>query len=124
MAIQQGDDISYYPKGLTTLRSPDQLLVVGEPEELVAFQDLMLGRCQISPGSSHWVSLAAESPLVGMQLAAIQTEYNVVVRAVRRHGKLYNPVDNAMKFQPQDLLLLTGEDDLIEEVATLATLNG
>lgn len=124
MAIQQGDDISYYPKGLTTLRSPDRLHVVGEPEELTAFQDLMLGRCQITPESSHWVSLAAESPLVGMQPAAIQTEYNVVVRAVRRHGKLYNPVDNAMNFQPEDVLLFTGEDDRIEEVATLATLNG
>jgi len=124
MAIKQGDDLSYYPKGLTTLRSPDRLLVVGEPEELAAFRDLMLGRSTISQGYSHWVSLAAESPLVGMQPAEIQSTYNVVVRALRRHGKLYNPVDNAIEFQPEDVLLLTGEGDRIEQVATKATLNG
>ena len=123
MAIQQGNDTLYYPKGHTTLRSPDKLLVVGELEELTAFRDLMVGSCAIGRGLSRWVSLAANSTLVGITPRDLCNQSRVVVQAIRRHGKLYNPVDEAMQLEVGDLLLLRGEGDRLERVAIAATVS-
>ena len=122
MAIQQGNDIDYYPKGQTTLRSGDKLLVVGERTEVAAFYDLMKGRADFSQGYNRWVTLAEESTLVGLKPRELQQQYDVVVQSIRRQGKLYNCVDDAMVLQPEDCILLRGEIDRAKKVAKLATL--
>ena len=122
MAIQQGDDINYYPKGQTTLRSGDKLLVVGERTEVAAFYDLMKGRADFSQGYNRWVTLTEESTLIGLKPGELQQQYDVVVQSIRRHGKLYNSVDDAMALQPEDCILLRGEIDRAKKVAKLATL--
>ncbi|MBE9041435.1 sodium:calcium exchanger, partial [Oscillatoriales cyanobacterium LEGE 11467] len=123
MAIQQGDDVNYYPKGQTTLRSGDKLLVVGERPEVAAFYDLMKGRADFRQGYNRWVTLAEESTLVGLKATELQQQYDVVVQSIRRHGKLYRSVDDAMALQPEDCILLRGEVDRATKVAKLATQN-
>ncbi|HAX88814.1 MAG TPA: sodium:calcium exchanger [Cyanobacteria bacterium UBA11370] len=123
MAIQQKDETLYYPKGRTVLKAGDRLLVVGEREELTAFRDVIMGRCMIGKGYNHWVTLAADSTLVGIKPIDIQRQYNVVIQAVRRHGKLYNSVDEIRELQPTDYLLLSGERDRVEQVTQLAVLD-
>jgi len=116
MAIQQGDDLLYYPKNKMTLRSGDRLLVVGKPEEIAAFRDLVAGRSALAEGISHWLTLSHTSNLIHLTPRAIWDNYQVVIQAVRRHGKLYNPVDAAMQLEAEDCLLLRGESDRIQEV--------
>ncbi|MBP0029441.1 cation:proton antiporter [Roseofilum sp. Guam] len=115
MAIQQGDDRVYYPKNKMTLRSGDQLLVVGKPEEILAFRDLVEGRSALAEGISHWLTLSELSPLIMLTPRDIWQKYQVVIQAVRRHGKLYNPVDSAMQLEADDCLLLRGESDRIQD---------
>ncbi|NEN94944.1 MAG: sodium:calcium exchanger [Moorea sp. SIO3I7] len=111
LTIQQGNDIVHYPQGKMTLRSGDRLLVVGEPEELAAFRDWIESRSFLSEGSKHWVTLVENSSLVGMKPMDLQNQYNVIVQALRRQGKLYNPVDEAGVLQVGDCVLLSGEWD-------------
>lgn len=120
MAIQQGNETLYYPKGQTVLRGGDRLLVVGEREELAAFRDVVIGRCLIGKGYNYWVTLGEDSMLVGIKPHQIQRQYNVEIQAVRRHGKLYSSLDEIRELQPTDYLLLSGERDRVEEVAQLA----
>ncbi|HBB31799.1 MAG TPA: sodium:calcium exchanger [Cyanobacteria bacterium UBA9273] len=120
MAMQKADQTLYYPKGKTILNSGDRLLAVGEREELAAFRDLIVGRCTFGQGYSQWVTLAENSMLVGIKPTDIQRQYNLVVQAIRRQGKLYNGVDDTMELQPKDYLLLRGESDRLEQFAKLA----
>ncbi|NEP37652.1 TrkA C-terminal domain-containing protein, partial [Moorena sp. SIO3B2] len=62
-------------------------------------------------GSKHWVTLVENSSLVGMKPIDLQHQYNVMVQALRRQGKLYNPVDEAGVLQVGDCVLLSGEWD-------------
>jgi CPA2 family monovalent cation:H+ antiporter-2 len=120
MAIQKGDDTHYYPNGKTGLNVKDKLLVMGENEELSAFRDLMRGRALVGQGDRHWVTLADESPLLETTPAQLEHQYEVEVRAVRRHGKLDYSVNREMLLQPGDCLLLQGERDRANAVAKLA----
>lgn len=120
MAIQKGDEIMYYPPAKTVFHPRDRLLVVGERDELAAFQVLMQNQGMIRGGYHHWVTLAKNSTLVGMKLAEFHRRYNVQVQAVRRKGKLDYAVEPAMKLQPEDSLLLRGERDSTLKVAQLA----
>ncbi|NEP02230.1 MAG: sodium:calcium exchanger [Symploca sp. SIO2E9] len=45
MGIKRGNQTFYYPKSETTLHSADRLLVVGEREEVIAFQDWIESQC-------------------------------------------------------------------------------
>ncbi|WP_017661599.1 cation:proton antiporter domain-containing protein [Baaleninema simplex] len=119
MAIEQGDDMFYYPKGQTTLRTGDRLLVVGKPEEVLAFYEVLEGRRSIDGGYNHWVTLTDTSPLVGMTPNGIYNDYQTQVKAVRRHGKLYS-VDDDIELESGDCCLLSGDPERAEYVAELA----
>ncbi|MDJ1182524.1 cation:proton antiporter [Roseofilum casamattae] len=119
MAIQQGDDLLYYPKKQITLRSGDQLLVVGEPDEINAFRDLVEGRCLLAEGVSHWLILSDRSALVNLTPNQIWYQYQVAIQAIRRHGKLYHPVDGAMHLEIEDCLLLRADGDRLQQVIGL-----
>ena len=119
MAIQHNNDVLYYPTPQTMLHSQDCLLAVGEAEELDAFRILMMGRGTISGGYHHWVTVAENSPLIGKTVGDLHTEYQAMVQALRRQGKLKFGIDSAMPLQPEDCILLQGESDRILEVAKL-----
>ncbi|MGC9504149.1 cation:proton antiporter [Baaleninema sp.] len=119
MAIEQGNDTLFYPKGQTTLRTGDRLLVVGKPEEVLAFYEVLEGRRSIDGGYNHWVTLTDTSPLVGMTPNGIYNDYQTQVKAVRRHGKLYS-VDDDIELESGDCCLLSGDPERAEYVAELA----
>ncbi|WP_088240234.1 cation:proton antiporter [Calothrix rhizosoleniae] len=119
MAIQHNNDVLYYPTPQTRLHSQDCLLAVGEAEEMVAFHSLMMGRGTISGGYHHWVTVGENSPLIGKTVGDLHTEYQAIVQALRRQGKLKFGIDRAMALQPEDCILLQGESDRILEVAKL-----
>ncbi|MDJ0675922.1 MAG: cation:proton antiporter [Calothrix sp. MO_167.B42] len=121
MAIQQNNDVLYYPTPETMLHSQDCLLAVGKTEELAAFQTLMMGRGTISGGYHHWVTVVKDSPLIGKTAGDLHAEYHAMVQALRRQGKLKFGIDTAMTLQPEDCILLQGESDRILEVAKLLT---
>jgi monovalent cation:H+ antiporter-2, CPA2 family len=121
MAIQTGDETLYYPTAKTILKGHDRLLAAGKRDELAAFRDLALGRCTIGEGYHHWVTVTENSTLVGKTLADLHLEYQVMVQAIRRHGKLDYGVNGEMKLQPGDCLLLQGESDRTSQVEKLAT---
>jgi CPA2 family monovalent cation:H+ antiporter-2 len=80
----------------------------------------MRGRALVGQGDRHWVTLADESPLLETTPAQLEQQYEVEVRAVRRHGKLDYSVNREMSLQPGDCLLLQGERDRAQTVAQLA----
>ncbi len=121
MAIQHNNDVLYYPTPQTRLHSQDCLLAVGEAEEIDAFHSLMMGRGTISGGYHHWVTVGENSSLIGKTVGDLHTEYQAMVQALRRQGKLKFGIDSAMILQPEDRILLQGESDRILEVAKLLT---
>ncbi|MEB3179327.1 MAG: cation:proton antiporter [Nostocaceae cyanobacterium] len=119
MAIEKSDETLYYPTAQTILNARDRLLAVGEKPEVGALRALILGKCVIN-GFHQWVIVAEDSTLVGMRIEELQRAYSVRVQAVRRHGKLDYAVDNAMKLESGDCLLLEGEQERAEVVEKLA----
>lgn len=122
MAIRRRDSVRYYPSATTQLQVEDTVLVVGKPEEVAAFHDLTSGRRPIGQGNNRWVTLSGESPLVGRQRRDLESEYDVIVQALRRHGKLYRQVEESVNFLAEDCLLLSGDRDRLEGVKNLAQL--
>lgn len=120
MAIRRGENIQYYPSAKTQLQAGDSLLVVGKPEEVAAFHNLSNGRSAMSKGYNRWVTLTEESSLVGLKPRDLESEYEVTIQALRRHGKLYNEVNNTLKLLPEDCLLFNGLRDQVERVENLA----
>lgn len=120
MAIRRSDNVRYYPSATTQLQAGDTVLVVGKPEEVAAFHDLTSGRCLVGEGYNLWVTLTAESPLVGLQRGDLESDYDVILQALRRQGKLYRQVEESVKFLAEDCLLLSGVRDRIEGVEKLA----
>lgn len=120
MAIRRADAMQFYPSAKTKMQAGDQLLVVGKPDEVAAFNDLTTGRCTRGEGYHHWVTLTEESSLVGLQPSDLESQYEVTLQALRRQGKLYNEVNNSLKLLPEDCLLLNGIRQRVERVEKLA----
>jgi monovalent cation:H+ antiporter-2, CPA2 family len=114
MAIQTGDETLYYPDAKTDLNAGDRLLAVGDWDELMMNQGMIKGAYH------HWVTLAQDSTLLGMKIADLHNQYNLLVQAVRRQGKLDYKVDPGMELHHGDCLLLQGERNFTLEVAKLA----
>ncbi|MDJ0737315.1 MAG: cation:proton antiporter [Nostocaceae cyanobacterium] len=120
MAITKDGETIYYPTPQTILSSQDRLLAVGESEELAAFHTLMKGRGMTRGGYHHWVTVVEDSTLLGKNLADLQLQYDVMVQAVRRQGKLDYGIEQTRKLEPEDCILLQGESDRVLSVAKLA----
>ncbi|HIK26593.1 MAG: cation:proton antiporter [Oscillatoriaceae bacterium SKW80] len=113
MAIRRssGEEIDY-PDPQTTLYADDRLLVVGESEELAAFEQLAKGEVAIPPESSscQWLTIPDKSPAVGKTLGELDLlrQQEVVVQAIRREGKFIRFPDENTDLQAGDRLLLCG----------------
>jgi CPA2 family monovalent cation:H+ antiporter-2 len=113
MAIQRsgGEELDY-PNGQTLLQTGDRLLIVGEPDELVAFSELAKGEAAV-PGqntSCQWLLVPDDSQVVGKTLAElhIRRQFGVLVQAIRREGKFINFPHGGSDLQAGDRLLLCG----------------
>ncbi len=113
MAIQRegGEEVDY-PDAKTMLQPGDRLLVVGEPEELAAFDELANGKVMVPTenASCQWLLLPETSPVVGKTLAEvhIRRQFGVLVQAIRREGRFIGFPDGNSDLQVGDRLLLCG----------------
>ncbi|MBD1995788.1 cation:proton antiporter [Leptolyngbya sp. FACHB-541] len=113
MAIRraEGEELDY-PDSQTALKPGDRLLVVGESDELGAFDELAKGEMPVPTKalSCQWVMLSANSPIVGKTLSDLNLsrEYEVQVQAIRREGKFLRFPDGSADLQAGDRLLLCG----------------
>lgn len=113
MAIRraEGEELDY-PDSQTALEPGDRLLVVGESDELGAFDELAKGEMPVPTKalSCQWVMLSSNSPIVGKTLSDLNLsrEYEVQVQAIRREGKFLRFPDGSADLQAGDRLLLCG----------------
>ncbi|MBW4678708.1 MAG: cation:proton antiporter [Microcoleus vaginatus WJT46-NPBG5] len=113
MAIRRssGAEIDY-PDSHTTLLADDRLLVVGEPEELAAFAQLVKGEVAVprESMSCQWLTVPDSSPVVGIALSELDLRrlHGVQVQAIRREGKFIRFPNGETNFQAGDRLLLCG----------------
>jgi CPA2 family monovalent cation:H+ antiporter-2 len=113
MAIQRstGEEMDY-PDAKTILQKGDRLLIVGQPEELAALDDLAKGKAAIPTenASCQWLLVPDHSHVVGKTLSElhIRRQFGVLIQAIRREGKFINFPDGNSDLQAGDRLLLCG----------------
>ncbi|EKQ67293.1 Kef-type K+ transport system, membrane component [Leptolyngbyaceae cyanobacterium JSC-12] len=113
MAIQRADGEEMdYPDAKTSLQEGDRLLIVGQPEEIAAFDELAKGKAAVPTenASCQWLLVPENSPVVGKTLAElhIRRQFGVLVQAIRREGKFIAFPDGESDLQSGDRLLLCG----------------
>ena len=106
-----GEEVDY-PNAQTILLEGDRLLVVGESEEVAAFDELAKGKAAVPEENMpcHWVVVPADSPVVGQAVSKldIHRRCGVQVKAIRRDGKFLRFPERKMDLQARDHLLLCG----------------
>lgn len=113
IAIRRNSDEELdYPEGKVLLQAGDRLLIVAEPDELAAFDELAQGKAAV-PGenaSCQWLLVPPDSPVVGktLQEVHIRRQFGVLVQAIRREGKFIGFPDGQSDLQAGDRLLLCG----------------
>ncbi|MBW4550804.1 MAG: cation:proton antiporter [Aphanocapsa sp. GSE-SYN-MK-11-07L] len=123
--LRDGGEELDYPNHQTLLKLGDRLLVVGQPEERLAFRELMEGKVTLPVENSacQWLSLPFDSTAVGKTLAdlSISSQYRVLVQAIRREGKFMRFPSDQTDLQAGDRLLLCGAADDLPIVSDLLT---
>lgn len=108
---RSGEEMDY-PDAKTLLEAGDRILVVGEANELAAFDELAKGEAAVPTenASCQWLLVPEDSPVVGKTLAElhIRRQYGVLVQAIRREGKFIGFPEGASDLQSGDRLLLCG----------------
>lgn len=131
MAIRRADGEQVdYPDSQTVLQVGDRLLLVGEAEEIAAFDDLAKGGVPVLTKtlSCQWLVIPNGSPVIGKTLADLNLsrEYEVQVQAIRREGRFIRFPDGTADLQGGDRLLLCGTtvnlNQLCEWLAPLPSL--
>ncbi len=119
-----GEEVDY-PDGSTTLEEGDRCLVVGEAEELAAFDELAKGEAAVpKQGSScQWLMVPSASPIAGKTLAELDVyrQYAVRVQAIRREGKFIGLPEGTTDVQMGDRLLLCGNPDALSQIVRWVT---
>jgi CPA2 family monovalent cation:H+ antiporter-2 len=104
-----GEEIDY-PNAGTILHGDDRLLVVGDSEELAAFEQLAKGEVAVPTGHSscQWLTVPDSCLAAGKTLSELDLGrlYGVQVQAIRREGKF-------IRFPQGDASLLAGDCLLI-----------
>ncbi|MEM9154094.1 MAG: cation:proton antiporter [Cyanobacteria bacterium J06642_2] len=118
MAISQNNTTTYYPQH-HQLDAGDRLLVVGRAPEVQAFRDLATGRVIFAEDEYRsWLTLAESSPLVGLSPGQVSYQFDLAVRAVRRHGTLHAAAETIARLQAGDCVLLEGKPDILPSLAS------
>lgn len=113
MAIRRAGGLTIdYPESLTTLEQGDRLLIVGETDEVAAFDQLARGEAAVpsTNSSCQWLQVPSESPLIGKTLLELelQQRYKITIQTIRRDGKLIRFPEPDTEIQNGDRLLLCG----------------
>ncbi|MCD8487101.1 cation:proton antiporter [Kamptonema cortianum] len=121
MAIRRAGGLELdYPEPQTSIEQGDRLLVVGESEELVAFEQLTKGEATVPPASQscQWIKIPPQSHVVGQQLwqLHIRRDYGIEIQAIRRDGKFIRFPGGGADLQAGDLVLLCGNYQNIHKV--------
>lgn len=113
MAIRRsgGQEVDY-PNQQTVLEAGDRLLLVGEADEMIAFDELAKGEAAVREENMlcHWIMVPENSPVVGQTVSKLelQRQCGMKVQAVRRDGKFLRFPDSGIGLQARDQLLLCG----------------
>ncbi|WP_013322893.1 cation:proton antiporter [Gloeothece verrucosa] len=113
MAIERssGEKMDY-PNSQTVINEGDNLLLVGEPDELAGFEDLAKGDVAIPTENACclWLLVSKNSPVIGKTLAEldIPQRFGVLIQAIRREGKYIRFPEGSKDIQGGDHLLLCG----------------
>lgn len=113
MAIRRssGEEMDY-PNNQTLLEAGDELLIVGEPDELAGFDDLAKGEVAVpnENASCQWLLVPENSSIVGKTLEELdlRREFGILVQAIRRKEKFIRFPSGENDIQAGDLLLLCG----------------
>jgi monovalent cation:H+ antiporter-2, CPA2 family len=106
-----GEEITY-PDGRAFLLDGDRCLVVGSPEEKVAFEQLIRGEIAlpVTTAPCQWLVIPPDSLAVGESLQDLDfsRQYGVTLRALRREGRLTSEIELNTKLEVGDRLLLCG----------------
>ena len=110
-----------YPEPDTTIREGDIFLLVGETDELAAFNKLAKGETPPLPkdtDSSLWVVIPENSVVAGKTLAELtfEQQFGTIVQAIRRKGKYIRFPDGNNAIQASDKLLLFGNLALLADI--------
>ena len=125
MAITRGNQEKVeYPSPETIINAGDSLLLVGEGDELNAFEQLAKGEINLLPqenDSCLWVLVPENSLVVGQTLAELNVSqrFSVSIQAIRRAGKYIRFPDGSNHIQPGDQILLFGTLDSLTQLTQL-----
>lgn len=124
MAIRRAGGLELdYPDAHISIEEGDRFFVVGEPEELAAFEQLAKGEATVPPTSQscQWIKIPASSPAVGQKLwqLHIRRDYGIEIQAIRRDGKFIRFPGGGADLQANDLILLCGNYQNIHKVRQL-----
>jgi len=125
MAITRGNQEKIeYPNPETIINGGDSLLLIGEGDELNAFEQLAKGEITLLPqenDSCLWVLVPENSLVVGQTLEELNVSqrFSVSVQAIRRTGKYIRFPDGSNHIQPGDQILLFGTLDSLTQITQL-----
>jgi monovalent cation:H+ antiporter-2, CPA2 family len=106
-----------YPDGKVTLEQGDRLLIVGDADEIGAFDELAKGEAAVpsADASCQWLRIGGNSPIGSQTLLDLDLSkhYGVQVQALRRDGKFTRFPDGPV--EEGDLLLLCGNVEALRQ---------
>lgn len=118
MAVQRpgGEEIDY-PDPTVVLYPKDRLLLVGDDNELAAFQKLAKGEVAVPDNrlACQWFAVPKNSPALDCTLSQLdwRRRFRVQVQALQRDGKFLRFPMGDTTVSAGDRLLLCGEEDRI-----------
>lgn len=124
MAIKRsnGEKIDY-PDAQTIIEKDDQLLLIGAPDDLSAFDSLAKGEIPLPSEemSGFWLLVPPNSKIIGKSLAELdfQQNFGVSIQGIRRQGKYLRFPDESSQVQISDRLLLFGKVESLNQVSRL-----
>ncbi len=111
-----------YPDATTTLEQGDRLLIVGEPNELAAFDELAKGEAAVPAenASCQWIQVLEGSAIVCKTLAELdwRRQYGIQIQAIRRENKFLRFPEDDIEVQMGDRLLLCGSFHALNQATT------
>ena len=111
-----------YPGATTTLEQGDRLLIVGESNELAAFDELAKGEAAVPAenASCQWIQVLEDSTIVCKTLAELdwRRQYKIQIQAIRRENKFLRFPADDVDVQAGDRLLLCGSFYALNQATT------
>jgi monovalent cation:H+ antiporter-2, CPA2 family len=112
-----------YPDAQTVIEKDDQLLLIGTPDDVSAFDSLAKGEIPLPSEdlSGFWLLVPPNSKIIGKSLTELdfQQNFGVSIQGIRRKGKYIRFPDESSLIQIDDRLLLFGKVESLNKVSRL-----